>query len=59
MLNHIKLTLKKLVKDDSGVAIAYTVMVLLFIFLLCVSSYAMSENIRKKVVLQNACDAAA
>ena len=54
-----KLTFKKLLYDDSGVAMAYTVLASLFIFMLCVSSYAMSENIRQKMELQNACDAAA
>lgn len=54
-----KLTLKKLLYDDSGVAMAYTVLVSLFIFMLCVSTYAMTENIRQKMELQNACDAAA
>ncbi len=54
-----KLTFRKLLHDDSGVAMAYTVLVSLFIFMLCVSTYAMSENIRKKMELQNACDAAA
>ena len=54
-----KLTFRKLLHDDSGVAMAYTVLVSLFIFMLCASTYAMSENIRKKMELQNACDAAA
>ena len=54
-----KLTLKRLLYDDSGVAVAYTVLVSLFIFMLCISTYAMSENIRQKMELQNACDAAA
>lgn len=54
-----KLTFKKLLHDDSGVAMAYTVLASLFIFMLCVSSYAISENIRQKMELQNACDAAA
>ena len=59
MLTGAKLTLKRLFYDDSGVAIAYTVMASLFIFMLCVSVFAMSENIRRKMELQNACDAAA
>lgn len=59
MLNGAKLTLKKLLYDDSGVAMAYTVLVSLFIFMLSISTYAMSENIRQKMELQNACDAAA
>ena len=59
MLTGARLTLKKLLYDDSGVAMAYTVLVSLFIFMLCISTYAMTENIRKKIELQNACDAAA
>lgn len=59
MLKQAKIKLKNLIYDDSGVAMAYTIMVFLFFFMLCVSTYAMSENIRKKMELQNACDAAA
>lgn len=59
MLKQAKIKLKSLIYDDSGVAMAYTIMVFLFFFMLCVSTYAMAENIRKKMELQNACDAAA
>lgn len=59
MLKQAKIKLKSLIYDDSGVAMAYTIMVFLFFFLLCVSTYAMTENIRQKIELQNACDAAA
>ena len=59
MLKQAKIKLKSLIYDDSGVAMAYTIMVFLFFFMLCVSTYAMSENIRQKMELQNACDAAA
>ncbi|MBO5688593.1 MAG: hypothetical protein J6S73_01590 [Lentisphaeria bacterium] len=59
MLIGAKLTLKRLLYEDSGVAMAYTVLVSLFIFMLCISTYAMTENIRQKMELQNACDAAA
>ena len=59
MLKQAKITLKSLIYDDSGVAMAYTIMVFLFFFMLCVSTYAMTENIRQKIELQNACDAAA
>lgn len=59
MLKQAKIKLKNLIYDDSGVAMAYTIMVFLFFFLLCVSTYAMTENIRQKIELQNACDAAA
>lgn len=59
MLKQAKIKLKSLIYDDSGVAMAYTIMVFLFFFMLCVSTYAMTENIRQKMELQNACDAAA
>ena len=59
MLKQAKIKLKSLIYDDSGVAMAYTIMVFLFFFMLCVSTYAMTENIRQKIELQNACDAAA
>lgn len=59
MLKQAKIKLKSLIYDDSGVAMAYTIMVFLFFFMLCVSTYAMSENIRQRMELQNACDAAA
>ena len=59
MLKQAKIKLKSLIYDDSGVAMAYTIMVFLFFFMLCVSTYAMAENIRQKMELQNACDAAA
>ena len=59
MLNHAIMKLKQLIYDDSGIAMAYTVLVFLFFFLLCASVAAMTENIRQKMELQNACDAAA
>jgi len=58
MLNHAIMKLKQLIYDDSGIAMAYTVLVFLFFFLLCASVAAMTENIRQKMELQNACDAA-
>lgn len=59
MLKQMKIKLQTLIYDDCGVAIAYTIMVFLFMFMLCVSVYAMSENIRKRMEMQNLCDAAA
>ena len=59
MLNQAKIKLKSLIFDDSGIAMAYTIMVFLLFFMLCVSAYAMSTNIRQKMDLQYACDAAA
>ena len=59
MLKQAKLKLQDLLYNDSGVALAYTLVVFLFFFMLCVSCYATAENIRQKIELQNACDAAA
>ena len=59
VLETVKRKLQELIRDDSGVAMAYTVVVFLFFFMLCASVYAMTENIRQKIDLQNACDAAA
>ncbi len=59
MLEQAKIKLRNLIYDDSGVAMAYTIMVFLFFFMLCVSTYSMTENIRQRMELQNACDAAA
>ena len=59
MLKQMKIKLQTLIYDDCGVAIAYTIMVFLFMFMLCVSVYAMAENIRKRMEMQNLCDAAA
>ena len=59
MLNQARIKLRQLLFDDSGVAMAFTIVVFLVFFLLCASVYAMTENIRQKLELQNACDAAA
>ena len=59
MLKQAKIKLRQLLLDDSGIAMAFTIMVFLVFFLLCVSVYAMTENIRQKMELQNACDTAA
>lgn len=50
---------KRLWNDDSGVVLALTVIVLLPLFLLASSVYAVGENIRRRIELQNAVDAAA
>lgn len=59
MLKQAKMKLRQLFIDDSGIAMAYTIVAFLFFFLLCMSVYAMAENVRRKMELQNACDAAA
>ena len=57
MLKQAEMKLRQLLFDDSGIAMAYTIMAFLVFFMICISTYAMSENIRKKMELQNYCDA--
>lgn len=49
----------RLVREERGAALAFTVAVFLFLFVLCLSVYSVGETIRRKTELQNACDAAA
>lgn len=51
--------LRRLVADDSGVALVFTIAIFLFLFVLVLSVYSVGESIRRKEELQNACDAAA
>ena len=50
--------LRKLLHDDSGVAMMITLAVFLFLYLLCSATYAFGTTIQEKIELQNACDAA-
>jgi|GEM_PF-4149308 len=59
MWTQAKIKFHTLLFDDSGIAMAYTIVTFLVFFMICISTYAMSENIRRKMELQNACDAAA
>ena len=49
----------RLWKDDSGVVLAYTLVVFLTLFMMACSVYAVGETIRERVELQNAADSAA
>lgn len=51
--------LVRLVREEHGVALAFTIAVFLFLFVLCLSVYSVGETIRRKTELQDACDAAA
>ena len=51
--------LRRLAKDESGAALAITLGVFLFIWVLCCGVYSVGENVRRKIELQNAADAAA
>ena len=48
-----------LIRDESGVALAYTLTVSLIIFLFGFAVYAVGETVRERIELQNAADAAA
>ena len=49
----------RLWKDESGVILALTLVVFLTLFVMACSVYAIGENIRQRIELQNAADAAA
>ena len=49
----------RLWKDESGVVLAVTVVVLLTLFVMACSVYAIGETIRQRIEVQNAADAAA
>jgi hypothetical protein len=48
-----------ILKDESGAALVVTVSVFLFIYLAILGVYAIGMNVRNRIHLQNACDAAA
>ena len=50
---------RRLWRDESGVVFAFTVIVFLTLFVIACSVYAVGENLRQRIVLQNAADAAA
>ena len=52
-------TLRRLRRDESGVAMMLTLAVVLVLYILCSGVYAIGETIREKIEMQNACDAAA
>lgn len=49
----------RLAKDEDGVALVVTLAVFFFIYLVCMGVYAVGTNVRERIHLQNACDAAA
>ena len=49
----------RLAREDRGSALVFTIGVFLFLFVLVLSVYSVGETIRRKIELQNACDAAA
>lgn len=59
MLSELNNFCRRLWRDDSGVVLAYTVIVFLTLFVVACSVYAVGEHIRQRIELQNAADAAA
>ena len=59
MLQQLNNFCRRLWQDESGVVLALTVVVFLTLFVIACSVYAIGENIRQRLELQNATDAAA
>ena len=49
----------RLAREEDGVALVVTLAVFFFIYLICMGVYAVGTNVRERIHLQNACDAAA
>ena len=59
MLRGAKIKWKLLLFDDSGIALAFTLVVFLFLALMIMSVYALGHTVRQKIELQAAVDNAA
>jgi len=59
LFDHANACCRRLWRDESGVALALTVIVFLSLFVIACSVYAAGEHIRQRIELQNAADAAA
>lgn len=59
VIRHSSSRLRRLAREERGAALAFTIAVFLFLFVLCLSVYSVGETIRRKTELQDACDAAA
>jgi len=59
MLKALNNTASRLWKDESGVVLAFTIIVFLTLFVMACSVYAVGETVRLRVEVQNAADAAA
>lgn len=58
-LDVLKAEIRRLRRDQSGIALMVTLSVFLLLYTVCAGVYAIGETVRQKVELQNACDAAA
>lgn len=59
LLTQLNAASRRLARDESGVVFAFTVVVFLSLFVIACSVYGVGENIRQRIELQNAADAAA
>ena len=59
LLEQLNAAARRFARDESGVVLAFTVIVFLSLFVIACSVYGVGENIRQRIELQNAADAAA
>lgn len=59
MLQEFNKFCRRLWRDESGMVLAFTVVVFLTLFVIACTVYAVGEHIRQRIELQNAADAAA
>lgn len=59
MLEILRSELRRLRREESGVALMLTLSVFLLLYVVCAGVYAIGETVRQKIELQNACDSAA
>lgn len=59
MINRANNAARRLWKDESGVVLAFTMVVFLTLFVMALSVYALGETVRLRVEVQNAADSAA
>lgn len=59
MIRRLNNTARRLWKDESGVVLAFTIIMFLTLFVMALSIFAVGETIRERVEVQNAADAAA
>lgn len=59
-VSHILLNeVRRLRKEESGVALMLTLSVFLLLYVVCAGVYSIGETVRQKIEIQNACDSAA
>lgn len=58
-VRHLAGEVRRLAREESGVALMLTLAVFLLLYVLCCGVYATGETVRQRIEVQNACDAAA